>query len=134
MEDKVESIPATMEKYLGCKGKMVKPSPETVKMIVKKVRKGKLITLLQLREKLAIDFSVQTACPAATAKSLQLLAQEEKPVCYWRVITAKGELIGKYPGGLDSHAALLESEGAEVDLSKKKPVVANYESKLMPIT
>lgn len=134
MEDKIETIPPTMEKFLGCKGKMVKPSPDTIKTIVKKVRKGKLITLNQLREKLAANFSVQTACPAATTKSLQILAKDTKPVCYWRVVKAKGELISKYPGGTDSHASLLQSEGFEIDFSKKNPVVANYESKLMPIT
>ena len=45
MEDKVEPIPRTMEKFFGCSGKMVKPSLSTVKKVVKKVRKGKVITL-----------------------------------------------------------------------------------------
>jgi hypothetical protein len=68
LEDKIEVIPKTMEKFFGCSGKMVKPSADTVKTVVRKIRKGKVVTLYQLREKLTKDFSVQTACPASTTK------------------------------------------------------------------
>ena len=130
MEDKVEPIPRTMEKFFGCSGKMVKPSHSTVKNVVKKVRKGKVITLDQLREKLAKDFGVQAACPASTTKALQILSREEKPICYWRVIKKKGELISKYPNGQKGHAALLETEGFEIDFSKKEPYVVDFEARL----
>lgn len=130
MEDKVEPIPRTMEKFFGCSGKMVKPSLSTVKKVVKKVRKGKVITLDQLREKLAKDFGVQAACPASTTKALQILSREEKPICYWRVIKKKGELISKYPNGQKGHAALLETEGFEIDFSKKEPYVVDFEARL----
>ena len=130
MEDKIEAIPKTMEKFLGHSGNMVKPSVETVKTIVKKVRKGKIITLDQLREKMANDFSVQTACPASTTKALQILSKEEKPICYWRVIKKNGELIAKFPKGLEGHAALLESEGFEINYKKRTPTVVDYENKM----
>ena len=107
-QDDIEAIPKTMEKFFGCSGKMVKPSTDTVKAIVKKIRKGKLVTLEQLREKLARDFSVQTACPASTTKALQLLSKEDRPICYWRVIKKKGELITKFPKGVEGHASMLE--------------------------
>lgn len=130
MEDKIEIIPKAMEKFMGCSGKMIKPSTATVKAIVQKIRKGKLVTLGQLREKLAKDFAVQTACPASTTKSLQLLAKEDETVCYWRVIKNKGELIAKFPDGVKGHALLLENEGFEIDFSKKNPVVMDYKDKL----
>lgn len=129
-KDRIETIPETMEKFLGCSGKMVKPSTDTVKAIVRKIRKGKLVTLEQLREKLAGEFGVQTACPASTAKALQLLSKEDQPVCYWRVIKKKGELIAKFPKGCEGHAALLQNEGFEIDFGKKNPVVVGYEAKL----
>ena len=132
-KDKIEVIPKTMEKFFGCTGKMIKPSEGTVKVIVKKIRKGKLVTLDQIREKLAHDFGVQTACPASTTKALQVLAKEDKPVCYWRVIKKKGELIAKFPGGVEGHASLLQGEGFEIDFSKKSPVVVDYEAKLTKI-
>ena len=133
-KDAIETIPKTMEKFLGCSGKMVKPSADTVKAIVKKIRKGKLVTLEQLREKLACDFRVQTACPASTTKALQLLSKDEKPVCYWRVVKKKGELIAKFPNGIDGHAALLEEEGFEIDFSRKNPMVINYANKLAKLS
>lgn len=134
MEDKIEAIPASMEKFLGCSGKMVKPSPESVRSVVQKVRNGELLTLGQLRESLAKEFSVQTACPASTTKALQVLSNEDSPVCYWRVIKQKGELISKYPGGVEGHAGLLEQEGFKVDFGKKTPVVVGYETKLSKLT
>jgi len=129
-KDEIETIPKTMEKFFGCSGKMVKPSTDTVKAIVKKIRKGKLATLEQLRGKLASDFGVQTACPASTTKALQVLSKEERPVCYWRVVKKKGELIAKYPNGVEGHASLLQKEGFEIDFSKKNPMVVGYDSKL----
>ena len=130
MQDKIESIPKTMEKFFGCSGKMVKPTQDTVKILVGSVSKGKLITIEQLRNKLASDFSVQSACPASTMKALQLLSKEQKPICYWRVIKKKGELIAKFPNGIDGHASLLKNEGFEIDSTKKNPVVIDYETKL----
>jgi len=132
--DKIESIPKTMEKFLGCSGKMVKPSLSSVKNVVKKIRKGKLVTLEILREKLAADFNVQTACPASTTKILQILSKEEHPICYWRVVKKKGELLSKFPDGVEGHAALLEREGFEIDFSKKNPIVIGYQDKLFKLT
>jgi len=129
-QDEILAIPKTMEKFFGCSGKMVKPSKNTVKTIVNNIPKGKLVTLELLREKLAVDFSVQTACPASVTKALQLLSREKKPVCYWRVIKKKGELINKFPDGVDGQAALLQKEGFDIDFSKKSPVVVGFNSKL----
>lgn len=130
MEDIIESIPKTMEKFLGCAGQMVKPSPDTVEALVGKVKKGKLATISQLREKIARDFNVDAACPAATLKALQLISKKEQAKCFWRIVKEKGELISKFPGGVEGHAELLQREGHKIDFSKKVPVVADYGSKL----
>ncbi len=70
---------------------MLKPSTNTVKAIVRIVRKRKIITLDQLREKLASDFSVQASCPASTIKALQILSKEAKLIGYWRVVKKKNQ-------------------------------------------
>ena len=129
-EDIIEPIPKTMETFFGCTGKMVKPSLSSVKAIVKKIRKGKLVTIEQIREKLAKDFNVQTACPASTTKALVILSKEPKSVCYWRVVKKNGELLAKYPKGVEGHASLLKKEGFTIDLKKTKPVVIDYKTKL----
>ncbi len=134
MDNKIETIPSTMEKFFGCSGKMIKPSANTVSAIVKKIRKGRVVTLDQLRERLANDFNVQAACPASTTKALQILAKEDKPVCYWRVVKKNGELIAKFPKGVEGHGALLESDGVEIDFNKKSPVVVEYKKRLDKLT
>lgn len=130
MDDIIESIPKTMEKFLGCSGKMVKPSPDTVEALVGKIQKGDVATVSQLRERIAKDFKVDTACPAATLKALQLISKKEKTKCYWRIVKAKGELISNFPGGAKGQAELLLGEGHKIDFSKKVPVVIGHESKL----
>jgi len=134
MEDKIEVIPKTMEKFFGCSGSMVKPSTETVKKLVQKIDKGNVATLDQLRTKLSKDFKVEATCPASTTKALKILSTEESSICYWRVIKKEGELISQFPDGVKGHAELLEKEGIEIDFSKNKPVVKDYQNKLSEFT
>lgn len=129
-KDIIETIPNTMEKFFGCAGEMVKPTTDTVATTVGKIPKGKLVTLEQIRAKIASDFKVETTCPASTMKALHMLSKSEKPICYWRVIKKKGALIAKFPNGTAGHAAMLENEGFEINFSRKNPVVVDYENNL----
>ncbi len=131
LEDIIETIPKTMEKFFTCSGQKVKPSPATVKTVVKKIRKGKIATLDQLKEKLADDFEVEVTCPASLNKALKILSLEEKPICYWRVVKKKGELINSFPDGVNGHAALLEKEGLQINFDRKTPVVIDFEESLV---
>lgn len=129
-EDVIEDIPETMIRFFGCSGKMVRPSVETLKKVLRKVKKGKLVTLGQIQEKLATDFGVERACPASTTKALQKIANESSPLAYWRVIKKNGELIGKCPDGVEGQAILLKKEGFNISHNKNKPIVENYERSL----
>jgi len=133
MKDEIKVIPKTMEKFFGCSGNMVKPSTQTVKNIVQTISQGEVITMDQLRSKLSKDFNVDATCPASTTNALKKISVEAKPICYWRVIKKKGELIAQFPNGVEGHASLLVKEGFEIDFSKKLPVVKNYEAKLRKI-
>jgi len=62
-----------------------------------------------------------------TTKALQALSIEDKPICYWRVVKKKGELIAN---GVKWHAERLEKEVFETDSSKKNSVVVGYEARL----
>lgn len=44
-EDEIVNIPKTMERFFGCSGTMLKPSPSTVAALIKKIPKGQLTTL-----------------------------------------------------------------------------------------
>ena len=52
---KIVDIPPKMEKRFG-KGKMLIPKPLDIDALIRKVKKGKLVTQSQIREKLANDF------------------------------------------------------------------------------
>lgn len=130
MSDKIEPIPKTMEAFFGCSGDMVKPSTDTVKALVLQIPDGCVVTLDQLREKLAKNFSVQAACPASTTKALKYLSTQDEVVPYWRVIKKNGELLPQFPGSLEGHAELLEKDGFTIDRSGKKPKLADYLAKL----
>lgn len=88
-QDTIVSIPKTMEKYFGCSGKMLKPSPTTVASIIKKIPEGRVATIDAVCKKLATKFKTEIACPATTEKSLCLAATESVAkntrLPYWRV-------------------------------------------------
>ena len=54
-----------MEKRLG-KRKLLIPKPLDVDALIRKVKKGRLVTQEQIREKLASDSKVNATCPITT--------------------------------------------------------------------
>ena len=97
MKDEIVKIPATMEKFIGAKGEMVKPSSESVAALVKKVPLGKLTTLDLVRDALARKHKVHTARPVATTKALLTAESDMQRLCYLRVLKKDGSLIDKLP-------------------------------------
>ena len=62
---KIKTIPKNLNKSWG-KGKFVMPSPLEVNTLMKKVPKGKLTTINEIRKKLAKKYKTTTACPIVT--------------------------------------------------------------------
>jgi len=102
---------------------MLVSSPSEVEALVRKIPKGKVVTSEDLRASLAKASGADFTCPLSTGIFLWLIsnaAEEERPLKgeavtpYWRVLKTKGELNPKYPGGIESHAKLLEAEGIQV--------------------
>ena len=121
MNDLIEPVPKTMEKFFGTSGNMVKPSIKTVEVHVSAIPKGKLAIIDDLRTKIAETFGVERACPASTTKALKILSTEKPDFPYWRIVKKKSELISQFPGGVDGHAQKLKKEGFSIDYSKKNP-------------
>jgi hypothetical protein len=119
--DKIQKIPSGLEKYLGV-GDMVLPSEETLRNELAKLPKGKLTTIPMLRETIANELGVTTACPKTSLKMLRNMIYEKSSGAY-KVLNGKGELIAS---DLELQAGLLKSEGFEVDFSKSKPKVSNF--------
>lgn len=123
------------------KGSILIPKPRDVDALMRKVRKGRLVTTSLLRAKLAEQAGADMACPlttgifvviAANAAEEDRRAGRKRITPYWRTLKDGGKLNEKYPGGVEAQAARLREEGIEIIPGKGKqpPRVADYESKL----
>jgi alkylated DNA nucleotide flippase Atl1 len=119
---------------------MAVPSPMEVNAIMAAVPKGKLITVKQIREKVARKHRADIGCPLTCGMFSQIAAhaaaeeaangaREVTP--FWRTLKAEGELNPKYPGGIEAQKRLLESEGHHVVQRGKRFVVEEYEQRLV---
>lgn len=133
-QNEIVDIPKTMEKFFGCSGKMLKPSPATVAAAIRKIKRGQVTTIGALCKKLAQDFKTEATCPATLEKSLCLAATrsiaENKTLPYWRVLKNSGELNRKFPDGVEGQAANLIGEGHEIIPAKKSIIVKDFENLL----
>ena len=67
-----------------------------------------------------------------TQQALIALAHNpDKRVPYWRVVNQNGNLISRFPGGVQQHAKLLQGEGFTIDTKGKALKVVNFKEYLM---
>lgn len=135
---KVEKIPAKLHDRWG-KGTIVIPAPREVDALMKKVPEGKVITIKEIREKLATKHDATITCPittgifawiSANAAAEAEEAGEKNSTPYWRTLKTGGELNPKYPGGVEDQKRRLEAEGHTVVPKGKRWLVCDYEKKL----
>lgn len=135
---KVEEITEKMSKRWGT-GTVVIPAPLEVDALMKKVPKGKLVTINEIREALARKHNATIGCPmttgifawvAANAAEEQRLEGKTDITPYWRTLKTGGVMNHKYPRGIEGQKRLLEEEGHKVVQKGKKYIVANYEKSL----
>jgi hypothetical protein len=137
---KIVDIPPKMQKAWGT-GKMLIARPLDVDALIRKVQKGKLVTVTQVMEKLAKDAHADCACPMTTGIFLRIVAEvaeddlksgKEKVTPYWRVLKSDGSLNIKFPGGTKAQAARLKDEGhtIEPEKGKRPPRVKTFEKSL----
>jgi len=138
---KIKTIPKKLHKSWGI-GKFVMPSPLEVNSLMKKVSKGKLTTINQLREILAKKYKTTTACPivtgifviiAARAAAEELKEGKKRVTPYWRTIKSNGIINEKYPGGIAAQKKILKQEGHIILSKGKNYIVENYQNKLLKI-
>ncbi|HWN99441.1 MAG TPA: MGMT family protein [Blastocatellia bacterium] len=140
---KTISIPPGMQKSLGS-GTMLIPKPLDVDALIRKTKKGQLITQAEIRSKLARDNQVDTACPITTGIFVRIAAEaaaedlqngKKRITPYWRVVTSDGGLNEKFPGGAKLQARRLKEEGHIIERGegKRPPKVKNFQSSLIKL-
>ena len=104
-------------------GRMLVPTPLLVAEEVRRVRRGRLVTSRDLRERLAARTGADITCPMTTGIFLSIiagaaeeqLAAGKRPVApYWRVVGDNGRLNPKWPPGPERQAERLRREGHRV--------------------
>lgn len=119
-------------------GTLLIPKPLDVDALVRKVETGKLVTVDQIRRRLAKDYGGDSACPLCTGIFLRIAAEAAEEELakgateitpYWRVVKTDGGLNEKFPGGVDAQAAHLKEEGHTIEpgKGKKPPRVKDFE-------
>jgi hypothetical protein len=122
-------------------GTFVIPAPIEVDELMRRVPKGKLTTIDQLRKVLARKHHATIACPITTGifawiaahAAGEAAAQGQKRITpFWRTLKSNGELNPKYPGGIPGLTRQLSGEGHHVIQKGKRFFVENFEPKLAP--
>jgi len=135
----VEKITDKMSKRWGT-GTVAIPAPMEVDEVMRKVPKGKVITINEIRATLARKHNATIGCPittgifawiAANAAEERRLKGEKDITPYWRTLKTGGVVNEKYPGGVEGQKKLLGKEGHEVVQKGKKYVVVDYEKSLV---
>jgi alkylated DNA nucleotide flippase Atl1 len=116
---KLVSVPDGMVKRLGS-GMMLIPTALEVDAMIRKIPRGQISTLAQIRQRLARWHNADVTCPLVTGIFLRIVAQSAEEdrqagrsdiTPYWRVVGDDGRLNAKFPGGVEGHAQWLTAEG-----------------------
>lgn len=140
---RVEKIDEKKSKRWGT-GTFVIPAPIEVDAIMKKVPKGRLITINEIRQILAKKHKATIGCPITTGIFSWIAAnasdeaekQDKKRITpYWRTLKTGGIINEKYPGGLANIKKRLEAEGhAVIQKGRSKYfMVENFEKSLVDL-
>ena len=126
------------------RGRMLIPRPLDVDAIMRRVEKGRLVTVDQIREHLAKDFHADLTCPLCAGIFLRIAAEtaeedltrgEKQITPYWRVVKSDGSLNQRFPGGVEAQAIHLKKEGHTIEpgKGKKPPKVKGFERCLVEV-
>ncbi len=139
LEEKIHTISPEWEKRYG-PGKSLVPRALDIERLINKTRKGQLLTNDIIRETLAKEKNVLVTEPMTTGIYLRIIAEaaeeerstRKKVTPYWRVLKPDGSINIKFPGGVETIIARLESEGHKIEpgKGKKAPKVISFERKL----
>jgi hypothetical protein len=132
---KVGRLEGKMTRRWGS-GVMVIPAPREVDALMKRVPRGKLTTINELRAALAKKHKADFACPITTGifswiaahAAAEAAAEGRKRITpYWRTLKTGGELNPKHPGGLPALQKRLRAEGHKFVRRGRRCLVKDFE-------
>ncbi len=129
----------TINKYGGTK--MFFAPPLYYNELMKKVPKGKLITVSMMRDYLAKQNKADFTDPMTAGIFVTIVAwasfqRNEDITPYWRTLKSDGELNVKYPKGVELQKKLLEEEGHTIITKGTKNIkyyVKDFENSLIQL-
>jgi len=115
--------------------------PLDVDALIRRVKKGRVVTQGQLRERLARKYRAGCTCPLTTGIFVRIVseaAEEDRRAGkknitpYWRVLRDDGSMNEKFPGGPVAQARRLRQEGFRLEPARgsKPPRVSEFEKRL----
>ena len=137
----VAKIDGKLSKRWGT-GTFVIPAPREVDALMRRVPRGKLTTIRELRTALAGRHGATIACPITTGIFAWIAAHAadeaeregaRRITPYWRTLKTGGELNAKYPGGGEAVRAKLEAEGHRVIAKGKRLFVEQHERRIVEV-
>lgn len=120
-------------------GTFVVPAPLEVNALMKRVPKGRVVTINELRDALAAKHKTDFTCPITTGIFSWIAAHAaaeaeaggaKRVTPYWRTLKVGGEVNPKYPGGIAGLRTRLEAEGHKIQKKGKRYFVADFEKRL----
>jgi len=139
---RVATIDGKLSKRWGT-GTFVIPAPREVDGLMRRVPRGKITTIHELRAALASRHGATIACPITTGIFAWIAAHAadeaeregaRRVTPYWRTLKTGGELNAKYPGGVGAVRAKLEAEGHRVIAKGKRLFIDQHERKVVEVT
>ena len=124
----------TIKKYGGTK--MFFAPPIYYDELMKKVPKGKLIIVSQMRDYLAKQNNAMTAGIFINIVAWASYQRNEDITPYWRTLKSDGELNVKYPEAIELQKRLLEEEGHTIISKGTKNIkyyVKDFEKNLIEL-
>jgi hypothetical protein len=120
-------------------GTCVIPAPSEVDALMRRVPKGKLTTIDEMRKALARRHRATIACPITTGIFSWIAAHaaaeaeaegKKRTTSYWRTLKTGGEVNPKYPGGVKALKRRLTAEGHKVLQKRNRFFVEDFANKL----
>jgi hypothetical protein len=138
---KVARIEGALSRRWGS-GTVVVPAPWEVDAAMRKVPKGRVVTISEIRAHLARKHRATIGCPLTTGifawiaahAAAEAAAEGAKRITpYWRTLKTGGELNPKFPGGIAVLKARLEAEGHRIVQKGRRYVVVDLEKVLFKL-